>query len=318
MKNCLVTGGAGFIGSNLSERLLFRGCNVRILVNLSTGNKRNLEHLADRIDLMLGDLRNINDVDNALKGMDSVFHLGAIPSVSRSINNTEDTMSANVMGTTILLDSAVNNNVKRVVFASPSSVYGDTPSLPKVETMAPRPRSPYALSKLTGEMLCENFSRLKGLETIALRFFNVFGVHQDPESEYAAVIPKFVTALLKRERERPTVFGDGLQSRDFTPVENVVDALIKAMETPDGAAGTVFNVGCGRSFSLISVLEMLGEILQIEPNPVFLASRPGDVKHSLADINAAKERLGYNPHLHFKEGLEKTVAWFQGEINVPL
>ena len=316
MKNCLVTGGAGFIGSNLSERLLFRGCNVRILDNLSTGNKRNLEHLVDRIDLILGDLRNKSDVDNALKGIDSVFHLGAIPSVSRSINYPEDTMSANVMGTTILLESAVNNNVKRVVFASSSSVYGDTPTLPKVETMVPQPRSPYALSKLTGEMLCENFSRLKGLETIALRFFNVFGVHQDPKSEYAAVIPKFVTALLKREK--PTVFGDGLQSRDFTPVENVIDALLNAMETPDVAAGTVFNVGCGQSFSLINVLEILGEILQIEPNPMFLAPRPGDVKHSLADISAAKERLGYNPNLYFKEGLEKTVAWFQGEINVSL
>ena len=312
MEHCLVTGGAGFIGSNLVERLLSSGCTVRILDDLSTGKQENIAHLEDKIDFIRGDLRNRSDVESSLQGIDSIFHLGAIPSVNRSVKNPVDSVSVNIYGTTILLDAAEKNNINRVVFASSSSVYGDTAVLPKKETMMPCPLSPYALSKLTGEMLCENFFRLKGLETVSLRFFNVFGRNQDPESEYAAVVPKFITALI--QGEKPVVYGDGLQSRDFTPVENVVEALIDAMEA-SSAAGKVFNVGCSRSFSLIQLLDALGDILHVVPDPVFLEPRPGDVKHSLADIESAREVLGYDPAVTFRDGLEQTVRWFKGGCN---
>ena len=306
----LVTGGAGFIGSNVVGGLLSSGKKVRVLDNLSTGKKENILPYLNEIDFIQGDLREKADVNAALEGVDYVLHLGAIPSVARSIENPEATVSVNITGTTILLKAAVEKGVKRVVFASSSSVYGDTPTLPKVEVMPTNPLSPYALSKLAGEILCENFYRLFGLETIALRYFNVFGPRQDPLSEYSAVIPRFVTALL--EKRKPQIYGDGLQSRDFTPVQNVVNATIGACSAPEKALGTAYNIGCGSRYTLLDILDILGEILQTTPDPVFKDRRPGDVMHSLADISKAENGFGYNPAVSLKEGLMAAVEWYNG------
>lgn len=304
----LVTGGAGFIGSNIVEELLRRGEQVRVLDNFSTGKRENIAPFLNQIELIEGDLCDLDVVRRAVAGVDFVLHQAALPSVQRSIDDPLTTHAINATGTLHVLEAAREAGVKRVVYASSSSIYGDSPTLPKREDMLPMPKSPYATTKLTGEHYCRVFYQVYGLETVALRYFNVFGPRQDPTSHYAAVVPRFVTALLRGEP--PTVYGDGLQSRDFTYVANVVQANLLAATVP-GIAGENFNVACGERYSLLDLLAALGDILGTQVAPVYAPARPGDVRHSLADITAIQEKLGYRVEVDFYEGLRRTVAWYQ-------
>jgi nucleoside-diphosphate-sugar epimerase len=306
----LVTGGAGFIGSNLVEALLERGHAVRVLDNFSTGKRENLAAFVDDIDLVEGDLTDPADVRRAANGIDVVLHEGAIPSVPRSIEDPITSNKANVTGTLNLLVAARDAGVRRVVYASSSSVYGDQAvDRAKVETMLPMPISPYAVDKLSGEHYCQVFHAAYGLETVALRYFNVFGPRQDPSSTYAAVIPKFITALLRGEA--PTVYGDGEQTRDFTYVGNVVEGNLLAATAPaEKAAGQVMNLATGDQTSLNELVDLLREFTGCDVAPVYLDPRPGDIKHSLADVSKAGERLGYETIVPFREGLRHTVAWY--------
>ena len=301
----LVTGGAGFIGSHLASRLLRDGHEVRVLDNFSTGNRSNLEPLGDAVEIVEGDMQSYERVNNAVKDCEVVFHEAALPSVPRSIQDPLTSNAVNVIGTLNLLLASRDSGVRRVVFASSSSIYGADKTLPKQEDRAPQPIAPYAVAKLASEGYCSSFSQVYGLETVALRYFNVFGPRQDPLSQYAAVIPKFITAL--QRGERPVVFGDGEQSRDFTYIDNVVDANMLAAEAP-GASGQTFNVACGDRISLNQLLDALREILGSDLEASYLEARPGDVKHSLADITRAREQLGYEPAVDFAEGLRRTVA----------
>ncbi len=303
----LVTGGAGFIGSHIVEELVRRGEQVRVLDNLSTGRRENIAPFVEQIELLVGDLCEIGVVRRAVEGVDYVLHQGALPSVPRSVANPIASNAANVVGTLNLLVAARDAGVKRVVYASSSSVYGDTPELPKVETMKPAPRSPYAVSKLAAEHYCRVFTQVYGLETVSLRYFNVFGPRQDPHSQYAAVIPIFINALLKGRA--PVIYGDGRQSRDFTYVANNVAANLLACTAP-GAAGQVFNIACGKRYDLLQLLELLRKYTGVEIAPLHDAPRPGDVRHSLADISRAAEVLGYHPVVGFEEGLRRTVEWY--------
>jgi UDP-N-acetylglucosamine 4-epimerase len=316
----LVTGGAGFIGSNLVEALLKRGERVRVLDNFFTGKRSNLTFShSEKIEIMEGDIRNPDACRKALAGMDYIIHLAALGSVPRSVEDPLLTNEINITGTLNLLVAARDGGVKRFVYASSSSVYGDQPTdtmkdesgnpPPKAETMTPNPLSPYALSKLVGETYCGLFHRLYGLETVALRFFNVFGPRQDPESEYAAVIPRFIKALLINEQ--PVVYGDGKQSRDFTFVEDVVRANLLACAAPPDAVGRVFNTACNRRFTLLQMLDELRDILKTDIGPVFEERRKGDVRHSMADISLARKFLGFEPEVSFRNGLEQTVSWFR-------
>ncbi len=310
-KRFLVTGGAGFIGCNIVRRLLAEGHEVRVLDNFSTGRRENLIGLD--VELIEGDLTSYHMVQRAVKGVDYVLHQGALPSVPRSVNDPIASVNVNVLGTLNVLTAAMEEGVKRVVYASSSSIYGDSPELPKHEMMLPAPKSPYAASKLAGEHLCRVFYETYGLETIMLRYFNVFGPHQNPHSQYAAVIPKFITAALT---DQPAiVFGDGQQSRDFTFVDNVVEANLAAIEAPREALGKAFNIACGESFSLLQLLEILEGILGKRIKRVFKEPQPGDVKHSLADISRARELLGYQPKIGFREGLQRTVEWFNDKLS---
>jgi nucleoside-diphosphate-sugar epimerase len=302
----LVTGGAGFIGSHIVEALVEDGQRVRVLDNLSTGHRENIASFLDRVEFIEGDLRDEETVRRAVKGVDFVLHQGAIPSVNRSVQDPIPTETANVVGTLNMLLAARDAGVRRVVYASSSSIYGDSPTLPKVETIPPRPKSPYAVSKMAMEYHCRVFSELHGLETVGLRYFNVFGPRQDPTSEYAAVIPKFITAMLRGER--PTVDGDGTQSRDFTYVSNVVAANLLASTVPD-MAGRVFNAAVGARHTLLELVDTLNEILGTQIQPRFGPVRPGDVKHSQADINLIKE-CGYQTRVDFRTGVAKTVEWY--------
>jgi nucleoside-diphosphate-sugar epimerase len=304
----LVTGGAGFIGSNIVEELLRRDERVRVLDNFSTGRKENLAPLLGLVELIEGDLRDLPTVRRAVEGVDYILHQAALPSVQRSIDDPLATHAANTTGTLNLLLAAHEAGVKRVVFAASSSVYGDSPTLPKREDMLPQPKSPYAVSKLTGEHYCRAFTEVHGLETVCLRYFNVFGPRQDPASQYAAVIPLFITAIL--QGKPPTVHGDGLQSRDFTYVSNVVHANLLAATAP-GVAGRVFNVACGQRYTLLDLIAALNDILGTQVAPAHTDPRPGDVRHSLADITAAQEALGYQVVVDFREGLRRTVAWYR-------
>jgi UDP-glucose 4-epimerase len=304
----LVTGGAGFIGSNIVEELLQRGERVRVLDNFSTGRRENLAPFLARIELIEGDLRDPSAVRQTVEGADYVLHQAALPSVQRSIDDPLATHAANTTGTLNLLLAAHEAGVRRVVFAASSSVYGDSPTLPKREDMLPQPKSPYAVSKLTGEHYCRAFTEVHGLGTVCLRYFNVFGPRQDPASQYAAVIPLFITAMLGGEP--PTVHGDGLQSRDFTYVSNVVHANLLAATVP-GVAGRVFNVACGQRYTLLDLIAALSDVLGTQIAPVHTDPRPGDVRHSLADITAAQEALGYQVVVDFHEGLRRTVAWYR-------
>jgi UDP-glucose 4-epimerase len=308
----LVTGGAGFIGSHIVEELLELGEQVRVLDNFSTGKRENIEPFLGRIELIEGDLRDPDKVKEAVSGAEYVLHQAALASVQRSVRDPVMTDAVNVGGTVKLLTAAKKARVKRVIFASSSSVYGDTPVLPKTETMLPNPLSPYAASKLAGEHYCRAFYRVFGLETVVLRYFNIFGPRQDPSSPYAAVIPLFLEALLGGEQ--PTVFGDGLQSRDFTYVANAVRANLLAIQAPE-AAGKIFNIACGERHSLLDLVQNLNEILRKKIAPRFAEARTGDVKHSLADISQARLGLGYEPRVGFAEGLRRTAEWL--EKNLP-
>jgi len=301
----LVTGGAGFIGSNIARALAIRGDRVRVFDNFVTGRRENLADLPE-VEVVEGDVRDSDALRSAMAQVDRVLHQAALPGVPRSVQDPVTSNESNLTGTLNVLIAARDAGVKRVVCASSSSVYGDTPTLPKVETMAPRPISPYAVTKLTGELYCTVFHQLYGLEAVALRYFNVFGPHQDPLSDYAAVIPLFIAAMTRGER--PRVEGDGTQSRDFTFVDNVVQANLRAAQA-SGVTGEVFNVACGQRYTLLDLVDRLNRILGTRLEPRFGEARAGDVKHSLADIDKARRLLGYEPSVSFDEGLERTVAW---------
>ena len=309
MDSYLVTGGAGFIGSNIAAELLRRGKRVRVLDNFSTGRRGNIALFRAEIDVVEGDLRDLETVSHAVEGVDYVLHQGALPSVQRSIDAPLETHAANATGTLNLLIAARDASVRRVVYASSSSIYGDSPTLPKQEDMLLAPKSPYAVSKMAGEQYCRAFSDVFDLETVCLRYFNVFGPRQDPNSQYSAVIPIFINAML--EGRSPTIYGDGRQSRDFTYVANVVEANLLAATAPPEAAGRVFNVACGERYTLLDLVAVLNDILDTDIKPTYTAPRPGDVRHSLADISAARDTLDYEPQVSFHEGLGRTVAWYR-------
>ena len=300
----LVTGGAGFIGSHIASRLVEEGHEVRVLDNFSTGARANLAQLDGSFELVEGDMQSYERAHNAVQGCEVVFHQAALPSVPRSIQDPLTSNSANVVGTLNLLLASRDSEVRRVVFASSSSIYGADETLPKQEDLAAMPISPYAVAKQAGEAYCRSFSRVYGLETVALRYFNVFGPRQDPLSQYSAVIPRFITALLRGEA--PVVFGDGEQSRDFTYIDNVVDANLRAAAA-EGVEGQTFNIACGDRISLNRLLEEIRGIVGSDVEATYLEPRQGDVKHSLADISRARERLGYEPLVGFNEGLQRTV-----------
>ncbi len=310
MQTYLVTGGAGFIGSNIVSALVERRDDVRVLDSLATGRQTNLVGLDGRITQITGDLRDAEAVKRAVGGVDAVFHQAALSSVARSIADPLSSHEINATGTLILLQAAREAGVRRFVYASSSSVYGDTPTLPKVETLPTNPLSPYAVAKLAGEQYCRVFFRLYGLETVCLRYFNVFGPRQDPNSEYAAVVPKFIAAMSKRQP--PVIHGDGTQSRDFSYVSNVVEANLLAASA-NGIGGEVFNIACGQQASLLDLVASLNRILGTSIEPSFGPPRPGDVKHSMADIDHARLLLGYEPRVLFEAGLARTADWFRRE-----
>jgi UDP-glucose 4-epimerase len=308
MAGYLVTGGAGFIGSSIAEALLASGERVRIIDDFSSGRRENLERLSGRFELIEGTVTDAGTVARAMEGVEVVFHEAAIPSVARSVTDPQATVLAGVQGTTVVLDVARRAGVRRVIFAASSAAYGDTPTLPKVETMPPRPLSPYAASKLAGEQLMRIFAELYGIETVSLRYFNVFGPWQDPNSEYAAVIPKFITAAIRGDR--PVVFGDGEQTRDFCYIENTVRANLLAAATPRPLRGQVLNIACGERTSLNQLVRCVGELAGRRLDPDHRPPRAGDVRDSLADITAARELIQYEPAVDFLEGLRRTYRAF--------
>jgi len=310
----LVTGGAGFIGSNLCEALLKAGCRVRCLDDLSTGKQANVDLLADLpgYTFIHGDIKNFETCLLACKGMDYVLHQAAWGSVPRSIEMPLYYCANNIQGTLNMLEAARRNGVKRFVYASSSSVYGDEPNLPKTEGREGNLLSPYALTKLCDEEWAAQYTRHYGLFTIGLRYFNVFGRRQDPDGPYAAVIPKFIKSLLKGER--PIIHGDGRQSRDFTYIENVIEANLKACLAPDEAAGQVFNIAYGEQEYLIDIYHALTRVLQVETEPVFGPERPGDIRHSNADISKARRLLGYAPDYDFAKGLAEAIQWYKDNL----
>jgi UDP-glucose 4-epimerase len=311
-----VTGGAGFIGSNLAEHLLSRGFSVIVIDDLSTGRRQNLsgwaEEVGNRFQFLHMDINETDRLRRAFSGVFYVFHLAAIPSVARSVENPAATQLANINGTLSVLTAARDAGVKRVVAASSSSIYGDDPSLPKKEDRIGRCLSPYALSKLVTEEYCRLFYQLYGLETVSLRYFNVFGPRQDPNSEYAAVIPRFSTRLLAGKP--PIVYGDGEQTRDFTFVTNVVDANWKAA-TCAGVAGEAFNIGCGTQTSLNQLIEKLNNILGIRLEAKYESVRKGDVRHSAADVSKATKMLGYLPSTSLETGLQRVLDWYRQDAS---
>jgi len=309
----LVTGGAGFIGSHIVTALVERGERVRVLDNLSTGKRENLAHLGKQVELVEGELIDRAAVQSALEGVDVVYHQAALASVPRSIKAPLDTNAACVSGTVNLLDVARKCGVKRVVYAGSSSIYGDrTASAAKHETDLPDPVSPYAAAKAAGELYCQAFTAAFGLPTVTVRYFNVFGPRQDPNSEYAAVIPKFVMKMLAGVR--PTIFGDGKQSRDFTYVANVVEGNLLAASVPE-AAGKTFNVACGQKLDLLDLVAAINRVLGTTIEPIFDPPRAGDVRDSLADISLAREALGYRPAIDFDEGLRRSIEYYRSLAN---
>lgn len=308
MAKYLITGGAGFIGSNLARRLLSLGEDVVVLDDFSTGKRENLEDIKHRVKLVVGDICNVDKVKEAMEGIDFVFHHAAVVSVPRSVDDPARTNEVNVDGTLNCLLVARDVKAKRFVFAASSSAYGDSPELPKHEDMTPWPLSPYGVSKLVGEMYCRVFYEVYGLPTVSLRYFNIFGPYQDPHSQYAAVVPIFITRLLKGES--PRVFGDGEQSRDFTYIDNAVEANLLAINS-DKADGETINVACGTQYTLNDLAENLKRLTGSDIDPTYAEPRAGDIKHSLGDISRASRLLGYSPQVSFEEGLERTVAWFR-------
>jgi UDP-glucose 4-epimerase len=304
----LITGGAGFIGSSIAVELVRRGEQVRILDNLSTGREENLAAVGPAAEVIRGDLLDLPTVRRAVAGVDFVLHQAALPSVQRSVEAPLEVDRVNVAGTLNVLVAARDAGVKRVVYAASSAAYGDTPTLPKQEEMPVRPMSPYAASKVAGEAYIQAFFSSYGFEGVGLRYFNVFGPRQDPRSHYAAVIPRFVTAVLAGES--PVIFGDGTQSRDFCFIENVIDANLLATTAP-GVGGRIFNIAGGERHDLLELCQLVGKILGVQVTPRHEPPRPGDVKHSLADVRRAEAELGYRVRIPFEEGLRRTVAWYQ-------
>ncbi|MFH1857771.1 MAG: SDR family oxidoreductase [Candidatus Omnitrophota bacterium] len=310
----LVTGGAGFIGSNIVRELVRQNESVRVVDNFCEGRRENLLGLLDKIELIEADIRDEVAMAKAVRGVDYVLHQAALRSVPRSFQNPLETHDVNVTGTLKLLLACVEQKVKRLVFASSSSVYGDTDHFPESENLPSKPISPYAASKAAGEHYCNLFSQSYGLEAVSLRYFNVFGPYQDPASEYAAVIPKFILKVLRSES--PTIYGDGLQSRDFTYIDNVVEANLRAA-LQGGISGEVFNVACGKAHSVLDILDIINRVLKEDVPPKHDPPRVGDVRRSLADISKAKKRLGYQAVVPFEEGLARTVAWFRSLTKEP-
>jgi nucleoside-diphosphate-sugar epimerase len=307
----LVTGGAGFIGSNICRKLLAQGDFVRVIDNLLTGKKENLAGVIEKIDFLEADMGDYELARAAMEDIDVVLHQGALPSVPRSVADPAATHKHCINATFTLLLAARDAGIKRFVYASSSSAYGDTPTLPKIETMQPQPLSPYAAAKLAGEYYCTVFYEVFGLETISLRYFNVFGPHQDPTSQYAAAIPAFVTAMLKDMP--PTIYGDGEQSRDFSYVDNVVEANLLAARAKK-TCGEVMNIACGQAVTVNEVIDIINELVGKSIKPIYTDPRPGDVKHSLADVSLAKKTIGYEPIVPFAEGLRKSIDWYRNGL----
>jgi UDP-glucose 4-epimerase len=307
----LVTGGAGFIGSNIVEHLIAQGAKVRVVDNFSTGKRENLEHFKKQIDIREVDICDLPELRKAVQGCDYIFHQAAIPSVPKSVIDPISSHNADVTGTLHVLWAAKAASVKRVIYAASSSAYGESEELPKRENMPPQPISPYGLMKYVGEEYCRIFTLLYGLETVSLRYFNVFGPRQDPTSQYSGVLSRFITVMLRGES--PVIFGDGEQSRDFTYVSNVVKANMLACQSTR-AVGKVYNVACGTRFDLKEVVKILNRILGTTLQPVHNSPRPGDIRHSQADIRRAASDLGYSPQTGFEEGLTKTVEWYRKNV----
>lgn len=311
MDKFLVTGGAGFIGSSICRKLISEGCFVRVVDNLLTGKKSNLAGVIDKIEFIEADMGDSEVAQSVVKDIDVVLHQGALPSVPLSVEDPASTHKHCVDATFTLLLAARDAGVKRFVYAASSSAYGDAPTSPKTETMPVRPLSPYAVGKLVGEYYCSVFSGVFGLETVALRYFNVFGPRQDPKSQYAAAVPAFVTAILKDKP--PTVYGDGEQSRDFTHIDNVVSANLLAAAAKQ-TAGEVINVACGQAVTVNEIIAMINKLLGKNIKPIYAEPRAGDVKHSLADIAAARNLIGFEPIVSFSEGLQLAIDWYRDNL----
>ena len=311
MAQYLVTGGAGFIGSHIVERLVKDGRSVRVIDNFSSGKRANLSPFGSSVDVFEGDLRDAGDCRRACAGVEIVFHEAAVPSVPKSVADPVTSHQANVDGTFNLLMAARDAKCRRVVYAASSSAYGDAPDLPKRETTCPQPLSPYAVNKLVGEYYCRSFTYCYGLETLSLRYFNVFGPRQDPKSEYAAAIPAFVAAVL--HDRPPTIYGDGEQTRDFTYVDNVVHANLLAAQAGK-TNGEAINVACGERVSVNDIIRQINSLLGKSVAPEHVPDRPGDVKHSLADISRAWQLIGYEPPVSFADGLRRAIAWYRENL----
>lgn len=308
MAKVLITGGAGFIGSHLATRMVELGHTVRVLDNLCAGHRRNLSHVLEGLELIEGDIRNFDTCQQACRGIDFVFHLAALGSVPKSVEQPQESHDTNINGTFNVLRAAVENRVRRLIYAGSSAVYGDTPTSPKHEGIKPEPLSPYAVQKLMGEHYCQVFCLCYGLETITLRYFNVFGTRQDPNSQYAAAIPAFVTTML--HGDRPTIFGDGEQSRDFTYVDDVVEGNRLAM-VADKTSGQAVNIACGGEITVNHVIATLNRALRIDIQPHYTAPRAGDVRHSCADIGLARRLLNFQPSVPFEEGLSRAIDYYR-------
>ena len=309
----LVTGGAGFIGSHIAERLVNTGWSVVILDDLSSGNLANLDHIADGLEIIIGDVRDTGPVKKSVTGVDVIFHEAAIPSVPKSIDDPIENVSVNTVGTVNVLSEAVKANVKRFVYAASASAYGEISSGKANEALLPKPQSPYAAAKLASEYCLSAFSQCYGIETVGIRYFNVFGERQNPHSEYAGVIAKFITQMLAGKT--PTIFGDGKTSRDFTYIANVVDGNMLAASLPaEDVSGEVMNVACGRSIDLNDLVSSINQILGSQLTPRYAPERVGDIRHSCADISKAVTKLGYKPQVGFEEGMARTINWLRQSI----
>lgn len=311
MEKFLVTGGAGFIGSNICRRLVKEGCFVRVVDNLITGKMSNLADIADKIDFIEADMGDAQVAQAAMKDVEVVLHQGALASVPRSVDNPAATHKHCVDATFTLLLAARDAGIKRFVYAASSSAYGDSEVMPKIETMRDNPLSPYAVGKLVGEYYCKVFYTVYGLETISLRYFNVFGPYQDPTSQYAAAIPAFVTSILKEAP--PTIYGDGEQSRDFTYIDNNIESNLLAARVKE-SHGEVVNIACGDRITVNEIIAMINEIVGKDVKANYVPSRKGDVKHSQADISLAEKVIGYKPVVGFREGLEKAIVWYKENL----
>jgi len=313
MTRYLVTGCAGFLGSWISQKLIERGEIVRGFDNFETGRKQNLASILNRMEFVQGDLRNADEIARACEGVDYVLHQAALPSVPRSVKDPRTSHTANINGTFNLLEAARAARVKRVVYAASSSAYGNQPGFPRRETMVPMPIAPYPVQKLAGELYMRSYWQVYGLETVCLRYFNIFGPRQVPDSPYSGVMAKF--ALLMLNREQPTIFGDGEQGRDFTYVENAVSANLLALDAPaEKVAGKVFNVACGERHTLNETYKILSELTGFDKPPIYGPERTGDIQNSLADISSAREAFGYEPLVGFEEGLRRTVEWYKQQL----